>query len=303
MHDSRPRRHGFVLRSPRSDAQGSIPHHAMASTTTPAPTTASESPYRARLCARFMAAAVVLAAEAPDDFRRRIIARPVFVYAHEFVRWARRAKNELRRLPNTRHTILGIEPILTRFAVHDYGPYEVIRHRIAAHRQPLGATTDSDDELATAAAWVDISDSAVRILAEDARAVWNALADAYGMPRLTSFPPVTPELRRALNEKGFEPAPEGLVLGVGSFDATRPDALWVRQGGEIGQRQREVVDAIRSVQVPHPAPSRDRDARAVLASKRRGDRGRGVDARGSALRTAAEHATRASPPAAARTVA
>ena len=51
-----------------------------------APTTAPESAYRARLCAAYMAAAAVLAGEAPDDFRRRIIARPAFVYAHEFLR-------------------------------------------------------------------------------------------------------------------------------------------------------------------------------------------------------------------------
>jgi len=196
-----------------------------------------------------MAAAAVLAGEAPDDFRRRIIARPAFVYAHEFLRWARCAKNDLKRLPNRRHAIRRIEPMLTRFARHDYGPYEAIRHRIAAHRQPIGDTSDGSDELATAAAWLDISDATVRILADDARTVWNALAEAYDMPRLTSFPPVTPELRQALDETGFEPAPEGLVPGVGSFDVTRPDALWVRQGGDIGRRQRELVDAIRSVQV------------------------------------------------------
>jgi hypothetical protein len=79
-----------------------------------------------------MAAAAVLAAEAPDDFRRRIVARPVFIYAHEFLRWARRAKNGLKKLPNSRQAIRRIEPLLMRFAEHDYGPYEEIRHRIAA---------------------------------------------------------------------------------------------------------------------------------------------------------------------------
>lgn len=142
--------------------------------TAPAPSAAPESTYRARLCAKYMAAAAVLAATAPDDFRRRIIARPVFVYAHEFLRWARRAKNDLKRLPNTRHAIGRIEPMLTRFAGHDYGPYEDIRHGIVAHRRPLGTTATGGDELATVVAWLDISDATVRILAEDATAVWNA---------------------------------------------------------------------------------------------------------------------------------
>lgn len=69
------------------------------------------------------------------------------------------------------------------------------------------------------------------------------------MPRLEAFPPVSPELRKALDEAGFDAAPEGLVVGVGSFDATRPDAVGVRQEGELGERVRQLVDAIRTVQV------------------------------------------------------
>jgi hypothetical protein len=121
----------------------------------------SESPFRARLCAQFTAAAAVLAAEAPDDFRRRIVARPVFIYAHEFLRWARRAKNGLKKLPNSRQAIRRIEPLLMRLAEHDYGPYEEIRHRIAAHRQPFGNAIS--DQVSGEEAWLDISDATVRI--------------------------------------------------------------------------------------------------------------------------------------------
>lgn len=215
--------------------------------TAPPPPKTPESPYRARMCAQFMAAAAILASEAPDDFRRRIIARPVFVYAHEFRRWARRAKNDLKKRPETRYAVRRLEPMLDRFDRHDYGPYEDVRHRIVAHRQPIGGPTG--DQLATAAAWLDITDATVRILAEDARAIWNELAAAYNMPRLEDFPPVSAELRKALDEEGFVRVPSGVVPGVGSFDDTRPDAVGVRQGGELGERVRELVDAIRSVQV------------------------------------------------------
>ncbi len=211
--------------------------------TAPPPPKTPESPYRARMCAQFMAAAAILAFEAPDDFRRRIIARSVFVYAHEFLRWARRAKNDLKKRPKTRYAVRRLEPMLDRFDSHDYGPYEDVRHRITAHRQPIG------DQVATAAAWLDITDATVRILAEDARAIWNELAAAYDMPRLERFPPVSEELRKALDEKGFERLSSGVLAGVGSFDDTRPDAVGVRQGGDLGERVRELVDAIRSVQV------------------------------------------------------
>lgn len=218
----------------------------MAKTAPRSPRT-SEDPYRARLCAQFMAAAAVLAGEAPDDFRRRIIARSVFVYAHEFLRWARRAKNELKTVPNARQVIRRLEPLLMRFAEHDYGPYEEIRHRIGAHRQPFGDAIG--DQVGGDEAWLDISDATVHILAEDARTMWNELADGYAMPRLETFPPVSPELRKALDQRGFDPLPEGVVVGAGSFDASRPHAVAVRQGGELGERIRQLVDSIRTVQV------------------------------------------------------
>jgi hypothetical protein len=218
----------------------------MPETASPSPAT-PESPYRARMCAQFMAAAAVLAAQAPDDFRRRIIARSVFVYAHEFLGWARRAKNDLKSRPTARQEVQRLEPMLERYAEHDYGPYEVVRHRIAAHRQPIGGP--GGDQITTAAAWLDITDATVRILAEDARAIWNQLAAGYDLPRLEDFPPVSAELGKALNDAGFESAPSGLVPGVGSFDETRPDAVGVRQGGDLGERLRELVDAVRSVQV------------------------------------------------------
>jgi len=194
-----------------------------------------------------MAATAVLAEQAPDDFRRRILARPAFVYGNEFLRWARRAKNDLKRLPDTRTTIRRLDSLLERFAQHDFGPYEEIRHRIAAHRQPLGA--NCGDQLLTEAAWIDISDATVRILADDARTIWNGLADAYGLLRLDGFPPLSDGLGASIAKNGFDPAPGGLVPGVGSFDSRRPDAVGMRQGGELGERGRELVDSVRSVQV------------------------------------------------------
>lgn len=41
--------------------------------------------------------------------------------------------------------------------------------------------------------------------------------------------------------------PAGLVSGVGSFDATREDAVFVIQGGDLGEQNRQLVDAVRNV--------------------------------------------------------
>jgi hypothetical protein len=206
----------------------------------------SETALKARYCAQMMAAASVLARTAPDDYRRRVVARWVFVYCHEFIRWARRAKNELRRRNGLRETIRALELALDELEKRDWGSYEDIRHRIAAHRQAVpGPLTTSIPQ--TSEMWTDISDTTVRILSEDARAIWNQIAAVDGIPTLDRFPPISPELRAALDDRGYESARAGLVSGVGSFDATRDDAALIIQGGELGEQNRLLVDEVRNI--------------------------------------------------------
>ncbi|HEY2181084.1 MAG TPA: hypothetical protein VGH09_05360 [Solirubrobacteraceae bacterium] len=206
----------------------------------------SETALKARYCAQMMAAASVLAGTAPDDFRRRVVARWVFVYCHEFIRWARRSKNELRGRKEMRDTVRELEQDLDELEKRDWGSYEDIRHRIAAHREtvprPLTASIPQTNEM-----WTDISDATVRILSEDARAIWNRIASVLSIAILDDFPPISPELKTALDERGYETAPAGLVSGVGSFDATRDDAVFIIQGGDLGEQNRQLVDAVRNV--------------------------------------------------------
>ena len=206
----------------------------------------SETALKARYGAQMMAAASVLAGTAPDDFRRRVVARWVFVYCHEFIRWARRAKNELRGRTGMRDTVRELEQALDELEKRDWGSYEEIRHRIAAHRQtvpgPLTTSIRQTNEM-----WTDISEATVGILSEDARAIWNLIAGAHSIPTLEEFPPISPELKAAVDERGYEAAAVGLVSGVGSFDATRDDAVFIIQGGDLGEQNRQVVDAVRNV--------------------------------------------------------
>ncbi len=204
----------------------------------------SETALKARYCAQMMAAATVLATTAPDDFRRRVVTRWTFVYCHEFIRWARRAKNELRGRKELRETVRELERALDDLEGRDWGSYEEIRHRIAAHRQTFDSTLTTSipqgNEL-----WTDISDAAVRVLSEDARAISNRIAAVHAIPTLDRFPPVTPELQDAIH--CYEAASTGLVSGVGSFDATREDAVFIIQGGDLGEQNRQLVDAVRNI--------------------------------------------------------
>lgn len=139
-----------------------------------------------------MAAATELATTAPDDFRRRVLARSVFVYCHEFIRWGRRAKNVLKSRRSFRDNVRELTVALDQLEKRDWGGYEQIRHRIA-HRQSFGPSPVESISPANEQ-WTDISDDAVRILSEDARAIWNRLAAIHDMPRLETFPPIDPDL-------------------------------------------------------------------------------------------------------------
>lgn len=206
----------------------------------------SEAALKTRYCAQMLAAACVLAETAPDDFRRRVLARSVLVYCHEFIRWARRAKNEVRRdglaMPDVRTLGQALDDLERR----DWGDYEEIRHRIAAHRQTIG-TDIATTMTANPQMWNDLSADALRILAEDVRAIWNRIAAPSGIPTLDTFPPISDELRASIDARGYEPVPAGVAVGGGSFDATRPDAALTTQGGALGEQNRQLVDAIRSV--------------------------------------------------------
>ena len=73
--------------------------------------------------------------------------------------------------------------------------------------------------------WSDITDDALRILSEDARAIWNDLAHVHRLPTLDRFPPIDPALRTAIDDRRYKPIPAGVVGGAGPFDATRPDRI------------------------------------------------------------------------------
>ena len=228
--------HGVASANATGDlppAQAALPHF-------------SETALKARYCAQMMAAATVLAGTAPDDFRRRVLARWVFVYCHEFIHWARRAKNELRGRRDLRDTVRQLARALGELEKRDWGGYEQIRHQISAHRETFAPSLITSIPLGNEM-WTDISDDAARILSEDSRAIWNQLAAVHDITTLDRFPPVSPELQAAIAERGYEPTSPALLSGVGSFDATREDAAFIIQGGDLGEHNRQLVDVVRNI--------------------------------------------------------
>lgn len=192
-----------------------------------------------------MAAACVLADTAPNDFHRRVLARPVLVYCHEFIRWARRAKNELRPRQDRHDTVRKVEEDLNDLERRDWGDYEQIRHRIAAHRQTI------DPDLVTSITtgnemWSDLSDDALRILSEDARAIWNLpvvpRASRRSIASRRLQPSYRPRSTIAVTSRSRRAACRGRLVRRHPSRRRRGHAR-----RDIGEQNRQIVDAVRNV--------------------------------------------------------
>jgi hypothetical protein len=199
-------------------------------------------------CVRMMLAARVLAETAPDDFRKRIVARPVFSHVQAFLRWAPQVKNGLKKRKVDRALIHEIEVALKDLGERDFAHYEDVRHRIAAHRQAF-VPLPQPELLADSEAWNDIDEAAVTILTDDATAIWNKLAPHTQLPKVSAPPELPEHVRLGIAERGYTGEQvAGVRIGTGSFDETRPDTVTITQGGALGQRQRQIIDTIHSIE-------------------------------------------------------
>ncbi len=91
--------------------------------------------------------------------------------------------------------------------------------------------------------WREIDAPLVGVLVDDALGIWADLGPLCGGSPVAP-PTVATAVRSSLNS-GLSPcSQEGVRVGVGSFDDTRPGFLSAVQGGFLGDRLREIADTI-----------------------------------------------------------
>jgi hypothetical protein len=133
-------------------------------------------PKKTRHAVEMAVAARALAAAAPTDHRKRVLARYVFVYLHDVIRFAPAWRNALVRDPRSRATAEAAKPALERLR-RDWETYADIRHYLAAKRQPRHPGDKAADQLAAFRLWADIGDLSVETLTDDALEIYAQLAD------------------------------------------------------------------------------------------------------------------------------
>lgn len=112
----------------------------------------------------------------------------------------------------------------------------------APHRQPL----DNDGVAAWAAAnelWAEVDAPLIGVLCDDMATIYAMLAPHCGGGQFVA-PALSPTAAAALDEApGFQPR-KGVSIASGSFGETIAATISPLQGGEVGQRLREIGDTI-----------------------------------------------------------
>lgn len=178
-------------------------------------------------------AARELAVAASDPHRKRVIARYVFVYLDDVIRFGAAWRNQLARQDSTSAAAESASPPLDRLR-RDWDDYQHVRDYIAAKRQRRDADAASD-QLVSFKLWAEIGELSVVTLVDDAVEFYVQLAAVSGVSSV-DLAPTVPELRgRALD--ALDPVnEEGLIsITASSFGAGRASAFPIRMGGEIGR--------------------------------------------------------------------
>lgn len=197
---------------------------------------------KAGYCAAMCVSARALADAVPDDYTKRLVARSVFLHIVEFIRWARVARNGARGQRGVDGARLeALKTRLNVLADRDWGPYERLRHRVAAHRQPVAGTDDPNSWGEAVRIWGDVDADLVGVLVDDVVEIWGELAIATRQTSIAQ-PVIDPAMAAGL--ASLTRPTNGLEVGVGSFSATRPNTAALIQGGRLGERLREINDAL-----------------------------------------------------------
>lgn len=188
---------------------------------------------KTRHAVQMACAARALAAAAPTDHLKRVLARYAFVFLHDVTRYAPAWRNRLLEDKPTRATAEAASPALDRLR-GDWGHYQAVRHFLAAKRQLKDADA-TIDQLETYRLWNDIGALSVEVLVDDAVELYVQLAAMERLPPIDAHPEVSEAVVQAL--AAAEPLGDEAFLEVNAstFATARPRTVALRQGGHAGR--------------------------------------------------------------------
>jgi hypothetical protein len=198
---------------------------------------------KARFALRQAESAAALADALADPFDKRFAARGVFVALASFIDIARQTRNQVSKTKANATKLATVKTALNALADRDWGPYRPLRDRIGAHRQPIG---DSDGPLSWRAAnelFAEIDRPLVEVLRDDMQSIFNDLAGFVGAD---AFVPrgLSPDVIARITAARPATEPGEVAIATGSFGETIANSLTPIQCGAIGERLRQVADAV-----------------------------------------------------------
>lgn len=209
-----------------------------------------DAPAKTRRAVQMAIAARALAAAAGDAHRKRVVARYVFVYVDDVIKFAAPWRNRLRRIEATRAAADSAVPALNRLR-HDWKHYEDVRNYVGAKRQLRNPVDRAADELESFAIWLDIGELAVGALVDDAVEIYAQLTAVDPLPPVDYNPQCSDELAAALNALDTIGEEGSVEVAASSFGADRPGAFPIRQGGDVGRLvplMNDVAENIKTLQ-------------------------------------------------------
>jgi hypothetical protein len=209
-----------------------------------------DAPAKTRHAVQMAIAARSLSASAADAHRRRVIARYVFVYLDDVIRFAAPWRNRLRADPRSRAAADSALPALKRLR-QDWKDYQHVRDYLAAKRQPRNPSSRVADELESFELWADIGELAVGTLVDDAIEVYAQLAAVTALPPVDYEPVCPPPLAAALRELDALGEEGSIEIAASSFGADRPGAFPIRMGGDIGRLVPLMNDVAENIMTLH----------------------------------------------------
>jgi hypothetical protein len=186
-------------------------------------------------------AASVLADCAPDDIQQRALARYTFLYGDAFLGWARRWRNNLKRVPSTSRRAAALKPELSALStVLDSAGG--VRDYLAAKRQAAGDMR-ADDIEATSLLWSAVNPHTVSTICASAIRLYDGLNQSASTSDSIVSQLVFSNYQRA-RVRASLPGRDPAFWHIAADTAAdlRPYTLPAAQGGNLGRLIAQVND-------------------------------------------------------------
>lgn len=174
-----------------------------------------------------------------DDYKKRIIARNIFVYLDAFLKRAPELNNQIGKLGASVSAVKAVKEQLKQLT-KDYDDfYSTIRDKLAAHRKDIPLIERIE-------AWNEIDKTTVALFIDEASSIYNSLAKLN-----STVPPFSEskdldnnQIKTQLEHKLKPDKKDGVVIGADNLAMTRPNTVSFIPASELQERGYQIISIL-----------------------------------------------------------